>query len=88
MKEQLAIHGRYIHTVTGELKSCYLDILKPETEALEPNATEPDLDAYICVGASTITKHITESFAEVGLDTTGSWYQWGTMVGHRNRLLH
>lgn len=40
--EQLAVHGRYIHRDTGELKSHYLkviDILKPEIDELNSSNT-------------------------------------------------
>ena len=68
--EQLAIHGRYIHKLTGELKSHYLkviDTLKPEIDALN-SGVAGDLDTCISIGASTITKRVTEFTAQAGLD--------------------
>ena len=68
--EQLAIHGRYIHKGTGELKSHYLkviDTLKPEIDALN-SGVAGDLDTCISIGASTITKRVTEFTAQARLD--------------------
>ena len=88
MTEQLAVHARYIHKDTGEMKSHYLkaiDVLKPEVEDLNDQGTS------ISVGANTITKRITEYVEEVGLDmaktrgigTDGA----ATMTGCRNGVV-
>lgn len=71
MKQQIAVtHGRYIHNETGELKSHYLKVigtLKPEIDALNSSG-DGDLDTCISIGASTITKRVTEFTALAGLN--------------------
>ena len=66
--EQLAVHGRYIDKETGELRTHYLkiiDVLGPEIKAIRDSA---DVDSCISVGASTITKRITEFNTKARLD--------------------
>ena len=65
--EQLAIHGRYIDKETGALKSCYLkvlDVLQPEIDALQDDSTPTEMDAYISVCASTVTRRICKFISE------------------------
>ena len=60
----------YIHRDTRELRSHYLkviDILRPEIDALNSSHTG-DVDACIRLGASTITKRVTEFVEGAGLD--------------------
>ena len=73
--EQLAIHGRFIHKESGELKSHFLkvvDCLQPEIDAVNaPNHgdnNEEETSTCISVNAKTITKRIIEFTEEANLD--------------------
>ena len=91
--EQLAIHGRYICSVTGELKSHYLkviDVLQPEVQAVTAESPASN-EARISVCAQTIANRVCEYTANAELDmakmrgigTDGA----ATMTGRQNGVV-
>lgn len=69
--EQLALHGRYIHASTGELKSHYLKVIDLlHDDPVRPDSAEQDLSVAVSAGAENITSRVCAFTEQAKLDMT------------------